>query len=100
QTEWGQNAFSKYLGPDEAAWRAYDTVSLIEDGNKFPALLADQGSADEFLEASLKPHLLEEACKNAGIELTLNMHDGYDHSYYFISSFMADHIAWHAKHLG
>ena len=98
KVEWGQNAFSKYLG-DEASWRAYDTISLIEDGHRVDEVLVDQGSADEFLETGLLPGLLEDACKKAGISLTLNIRDGYDHSYYFISTFMADHIAWHAKRL-
>lgn len=100
QTDWGKNAFTKYLGSDENNWRAYDTVALIEDGNKVPEILVDQGTADEFLETGIRVPLLKAACKDKGIDLTLNMHEGYDHSYYFISSFMADHIAWHAKRLG
>ncbi len=97
-TEWGSNAFSKYLG-DESSWRGYDSVALIEDGNRVNEILVDQGDTDEFLDSGLRPHLLEGACKDAGIALTLRMQDGYDHSYYFISSFMADHIAWHAERL-
>ncbi len=100
QAEWGQNAFSKYLGSDKSSWRAFDTVALIEDGNKVPEILVDQGTADEFLETGIRVPLLEKACSENGVDLTLRMHDGYDHSYYFISSFMADHIAWHAKRLG
>lgn len=96
---WSRPAFEKYLGPDEAAWRAYDSVALIEDGHRVPELLVDQGKADGFLEDGLRPWLLEEACAKAGIRLTLNMRDGYDHSYFFISTFMADHIAWHADRL-
>lgn len=99
-TDWGKNAFTKYLGSDESTWRAYDTVALIEDGNKVQEILVDQGTSDEFLETGIRVPLLEAACKNNGIDLTLRMQDGYDHSYYFISSFMADHIAWHAKRLG
>ncbi|CAN7165713.1 S-formylglutathione hydrolase [Phyllobacterium sp. LjRoot231] len=97
---WSRPAFEKYLGRDEAAWRAYDSVALIEDGHRVPELLVDQGKADGFLEDGLRPWLLEEACEKASIPLTLNMRDGYDHSYFFISTFMADHIAWHAERLG
>lgn len=98
--EWGRNAFSKYLGTDEQTWRANDTVALIEDGHTVPEILVDQGLADEFLEPGLKPERLVAACEGTSISLNLNMREGYDHSYYFISSFMADHIAWHAKRLG
>ncbi|MEO1141214.1 MAG: S-formylglutathione hydrolase [Pseudomonadota bacterium] len=100
QVEWGSNAFTKYLGENTESWKAYDTVQLIKDGNKVSEILVDQGTADEFLESGLRPNLLEEACSSAGIDLTLRMQEGYDHSYYFISSFMADHIAWHAERLG
>lgn len=100
QVEWGRNAFTKYLGSDESTWRAYDSVSLIEDGNTFPEILVDQGAADDFLKSGLLPETLEAAVAKTDSALTLNMRDGYDHSYYFISSFMADHIAWHAKRLG
>jgi S-formylglutathione hydrolase len=96
---WSRPAFEKYLGADEAAWRAYDSVALIEDGHRVPELLVDQGKADGFLDDGLRPWLLEEACEKAGIPLTLNMRDGYDHSYFFISTFMADHIKWHAERL-
>ncbi len=98
-TEWSRGALTSYLGADESTWRAYDAVALIEDGAKPPPLLVDQGSADSFLNDGLRPWLLEGACKAKGIALTLNMREGYDHSYYFISSFMADHIAWHAARL-
>ena len=97
--EWSRPALTKYLGADEAAWRAYDAVALIEDGKRFPEFLVDQGTADSFLTTGLRPELLEAACGKAGIPLTLNMREGYDHSYYFISSFMADHVAWHAERL-
>ena len=100
QVEWGRNAFTKFLGKDEANWRANDAVSLITDGKKVTEILVDQGTNDEFLESGLRPELLEAACVANGITLTLNKQDGYDHSYYFISSFMADHIAWHASKLG
>jgi S-formylglutathione hydrolase len=96
---WSRPALSRYLGDDEAAWRAYDAVSLIEDGHRVKELLVDQGTADSFLDDGLRPWLLAEACKQAGIRLTLNMREGYDHSYHFISTFMADHIAWHAARL-
>ncbi len=96
---WSKPAFEKYLGADEASWRAYDAVALIEDGKRFPEFLVDQGSADGFLEDGLRPWLLDEACKVAGIPLTLNMREGYDHSYFFISTFMDDHLRWHAERL-
>jgi S-formylglutathione hydrolase len=96
---WSKPAFEKYLGTDEKAWRAYDATSLIEDGKRFREFLIDQGGADPFLQDGLKPWIIGEACKKAGIPITLNMREGYDHSYYFISSFMADHIAWHAARL-
>ena len=98
--DWSRPALEKYLGNDELAWRSYDAVALIEDGKRFPELLVDQGAADPFLKTGLRPELLDDACKAAGIPLTLNLREGYDHSYYFISTFMADHIAWHAKRLG
>jgi S-formylglutathione hydrolase len=97
--DWSRPAFTKYLGSDEAAWRAYDTVSLIEDGRRVKELLVDQGTADPFLENGLRPWLLTEPCARAGIDLTLSMREGYDHSYHFISTFMADHVAWHAARL-
>ncbi len=96
---WGEKALGGYIGPDKSAWRQYDACALIEDGARVPALLVDQGSADNFLEEQLKPHLLAEACEKAGIDLTLNLREGYDHSYYFISTFMADHLRWHADRL-
>jgi len=97
--EWSRGALTAYLGPDEALWRAHDAVALIEDGHRFPELLVDQGTADSFLEDGLRPWALEEACKAAGMSLTLRMQEGYDHSYFFISSFMADHLAWHSARL-
>ncbi|HUO54062.1 MAG TPA: alpha/beta hydrolase-fold protein, partial [Rhodoblastus sp.] len=92
-------SLTKYLGPDQKAWRDYDATLLIAGGKRFKEFLVDQGAADPFLQKGLKPWLLEEACKSAGIPLTLNMREGYDHSYYFISTFMADHVAWHAARL-
>ncbi len=96
---WSNEAFKKYLGEDQANWRAFDTVSLIEDGGRFPEFLVDQGGADGFLETGLQPWLLETACANAGLSLTLNMREGYDHSYFFISTFIDDHLRWHATRL-
>ncbi|RIU50150.1 S-formylglutathione hydrolase, partial [Klebsiella pneumoniae] len=75
---WSRPALEKYLGPDEQAWRAYDATLLIEDGHRFPEILVDQGTADGFLDDGLRPWLLEEACRKAGIALTLNMREGYD----------------------
>jgi S-formylglutathione hydrolase len=97
---WGEKALSNYMGPDRSAWRAYDACALIEDGGRLPDLLVDQGTADSFLESQLKPHLLEEACARAGQPLTLRRQEGYDHSYFFISTFIEDHLRWHAKRLG
>ncbi|MFU0507677.1 S-formylglutathione hydrolase [Pseudaminobacter sp. NGMCC 1.201702] len=96
---WSKPAFEKYLGTDEASWRAYDACALIEDGNRFPEFLVDQGKADGFLDDGLRPWLLEAACKKAEIPLTLRMREGYDHSYFFISTFMDDHLRWHAERL-
>ena len=99
QVPWGVKALTGYLGEDRAAWRKHDAVALIEDGARVPALLVDQGDADSFLAEQLKPQLLAEACDRAGIDLTLRMQPGYDHSYYFISTFMEDHLRWHAARL-
>ena len=99
QVPWGEKAFRRYLGPDRAAWRKHDAVALIEDGARVDDLLVDQGTADDFLGQQLRPELLEAACAAAGIPLTLRMQAGYDHSYYFIATFMADHLRWHAARL-
>lgn len=99
QVPWGQKALSGYLGDERDAWRKHDAVALIEDGARAPELLIDVGDADPFLEKELKPELLKDACTVAGIPLTLRMQPGYDHSYYFISTFMADHLSWHAERL-
>ena len=99
QCAWGEKALGGYLGPDREHWRAYDACALIEDGARVPAILVDQGSADSFLEAQLRPELLTAACAGTGIDLTLRMQPGYDHSYYFISTFMADHLRWHAERM-
>lgn len=99
QVPWGEKALGRYLGDDRAAWRRHDATALIEDGARAKALLVDQGEADQFLAEQLRPQLLADACATAGIDLTLRMQPGYDHSYYFISTFMADHLAWHAARL-
>jgi S-formylglutathione hydrolase len=99
QVPWGQKALGGYLGDDRAAWRKHDAVALIEDGARISELLVDVGTADNFLGTELKPELLQKACANAGIDLRLNLREGYDHSYYFISTFMADHLRWHAERL-
>ncbi|MBU6266741.1 MAG: S-formylglutathione hydrolase [Sphingomonadales bacterium] len=93
---WGEKALGGYLGPDRAAWREYDACALIDDGARLPALLVDQGDADGFLADQLRTHLLAEACERAGQPATIRMQPGYDHSYYFIATFMAEHVAWHA----
>jgi S-formylglutathione hydrolase len=100
QVPWGQKALGRYLGEDRSRWRAHDAIALIEDGARLPDLLVDVGDADPFLDKELKPELLESACADAGIPLTLRRQPGYDHSYYFISTFMADHLRWHAERLG
>jgi S-formylglutathione hydrolase len=99
QCPWGEKALGGYLGPDRAAWRAYDACALIADGARVAEILVDQGDADGFLAEQLKPELLADACKAAGIALILRMQPGYDHSYNFISTFMGDHVAWHAERL-
>jgi S-formylglutathione hydrolase len=99
QVPWGQKALTGYLGDDRASWRKHDAVALIESGARVPELLVDVGDADPFIEKELRPELLERACASAGIPLKLRIQPGYDHSYYFISTFMADHLAWHAERL-
>jgi S-formylglutathione hydrolase len=99
QVPWGQKALGGYLGDVPAAWRKHDAVALIEDGARRPELLVDVGDSDTFIEKELRPELLERACAEAGIPLTLRRQPGYDHSYYFISTFMADHLRWHAERL-
>lgn len=97
---WGEKAFGAYLGSDRTAWRAHDAVALIEDGARVPELLVDVGTADPFLEEQLQPDRLVAACDSAGIPLTLGMRDGYDHSYYFVASFMEPHLRWHRARMG
>ena len=99
QVPWGQKAFSAYLGDDRAAWVRHDAVALIAGASERLPLLVDQGEADEFLAGQLRPELLQAACEAAGHPLTLRLQPGYDHSYYFIASFMGDHVAHHASAL-
>ena len=99
QVPWGQKALTGYLGHDRSNWRRHDAVALIEDGARVRDILVDVGTADPFIENELRPELLERSCADAGIPLTLRRQPGYDHSYYFISTFMADHLAWHAERL-
>ncbi len=96
---WGEKALAGYLGPDRDTWREYDACAMINEGTKLPNLLIDQGTGDDFLKDQLKTGLLALACKKAGIPATIRMQEGYDHSYYFIATFMADHIKWHAERL-
>ncbi|GGN61894.1 S-formylglutathione hydrolase [Novosphingobium indicum] len=96
---WGDKALTGYIGPDRAAWREYDACALIEDGARVPDLLVDQGTGDGFLADQLKTYLLSDVCEKAGQPAAIRMQEGYDHSYYFISTFMAEHVAWHAKRL-
>jgi len=99
QVPWGQKALTAYLGTDRTAWRKHDAVALIEDGAHIPEMLVDVGASDPFLQQELRPELLEGACADAGIDLTLRIQVGYDHSYYFVSTFMAEHLRWHAERL-
>ncbi len=96
---WGEKALGGYLGTDREAWREYDACALIEDGARIDGLLVDQGTGDNFLEDQLKTELLVQACESAGIPGEIRMQPGYDHSYYFISTFLAEHVAWHAERL-
>lgn len=97
---WGEKAFAGYLGDDRAAWRAYDATCLLADGRVRDEILVDVGTADDFLDGQLKPDLLEEAASRAGQPLSLRYREGYDHSYYFVATFLPDHLAWHAAKLG
>jgi S-formylglutathione hydrolase len=99
QVPWGQKALGGYLGSNQSAWADYDACALIAGGARLPDLLVDQGEADNFLTEQLKTHLLKEACEATGQPATIRMQPGYDHSYYFISTFMAEHLAWHAARL-
>ncbi len=99
QVPWGEKAFGAYLGDDRAAWRAYDAAALVTDATERLPLLIDQGDADEFLDGQLRPQLLQAACEAAGHPIELRLQPGYDHSYYFIASFIGAHIAHHAQAL-
>jgi S-formylglutathione hydrolase len=100
RSPWGEKALAGYLGSDRASWRAYDATALIEDaGWRGPPILVDQGTADPFIDTQLKPALLEEACRRSEVGLELRMRDGYDHSYFFIATFIEDHLRFHARHL-
>lgn len=99
QCPWGEKAFTGYLGPDRARWREHDAVALLEERGFDKPILVDQGTADSFLQNQLKPELLQAACAKAGVALTLNLREGYDHSYYFIATFMEDHLRHHARAL-
>ena len=97
---WGEKALTGYLGADRALWRDYDASALIESrGWKGPALLVDQGTSDQFLESQLKPELLRDACRRSGVPVDLRLQAGYDHSYFFIASFIEDHLRFHARNL-
>lgn len=96
---WSKGAFETYLGANSDHWRRYDACALVADGHRFPEFLVDQGTADGFLDDGLRPWLFEAACEKAEIPLTLRMQEGYDHSYFFISTFMDDHLRWHADRL-
>ena len=89
-----------YLGPDRAAWREYDAVALIEDGARLPNLLVDQGTAENFLDTQLKTKLLDAACRNVDMPAQIRMQEGYDHSYFFIATFIEEHLRYHAQSLG
>ncbi len=99
QCAWGQKAFNAYLGDDKKTWMPYDACELAKTTEWNKPILVDQGEADDFLEEQLKPHLLEQACREKGIALNLRRQRGYDHSYNFITTFMADHVAFHAEQL-
>ena len=99
QVPWGENAFEAYLGEDRSAWKEWDAVELVATATQRLPLLVDQGAADEFLQSQLRPELLRAACAAAGHPLTLRLHEGYDHSYYFIATFLGDHFAHHAAAL-
>ena len=99
QVPWGEKAFTAYLGEDRASWQAWDAVALIGQAQERLPTLIDQGDADEFLDKQLQPQLLQAAAATAGYPVTVRMQPGYDHSYYFIASFIGEHIAHHARAL-
>lgn len=102
QVPWGHKAFTAYIGEDQNEWKKHDATHLVfvaKNSKSNAQILIDQGTADTFLEEQLKPHLFEKACEAVGQKLTLRMQEGYDHSYFFIQSFIDDHLEWHAKYL-
>lgn len=99
QCAWGEKALSGYLGDDRSTWARHDAVALLQDKGFDKPILVDQGAADGFLENQLKPELLMQACLQARVSLTLNRRDGYDHSYYFIASFIEEHLRYHGDAL-
>ncbi|AVP98263.1 S-formylglutathione hydrolase [Ahniella affigens] len=99
QVPWGRKVFAAYLGPDESTWQAYDACALVANAEAHVPMRIDQGTADEFLHTQLRPELLQAACQRVGYPLDLRMQEGYDHSYYFIASFIGEHIAFHAEAL-
>jgi len=100
QVPWGEKAFGRYLGGDKRAWREYDAVALIEDGARHEHILVDQGTADNFYQEQLRTGLFALACKKAGLQAQIRMQEGYDHSYFFISTFIESHVKWHAERIG
>jgi S-formylglutathione hydrolase len=101
QVPWGVKAFTGYLGADRAAWSDYDATELVKNGRRVAdSIRIDQGTSDKFLVEQLKPELFDAACKAAGQPLDLHMHSGYDHGYFFIQTFIAEHLEWHARRLG
>ncbi|MDD9876133.1 MAG: S-formylglutathione hydrolase [Magnetovibrio sp.] len=100
QVPWGQKALAGYLGEDRQAWSRYDATQLVKDGHRLPSsILIDQGTADDFLEQELRPNLFEDACREAGQPVEIRMQEGYDHSYFFIATFIEDHLRFHARNL-
>ncbi|MBE9013154.1 S-formylglutathione hydrolase [Pseudanabaenaceae cyanobacterium LEGE 13415] len=100
QCAWGEKAFSNYLGQDRSSWRSYDATELVQEGQFPRSILIDQGTSDQFLADQLLPQVFQKACELVGQDLTLRFQEGYDHSYYFIASFIEDHIQFHAEALG
>lgn len=100
EVPWGQKAFRGYLGEDRQTWARYDATQLVRNSQHPTTILIDQGTSDTFLERELKPELFEKACRQSGQALNLRMQEGYDHSYYFIATFVEDHLRHHARHLG
>jgi S-formylglutathione hydrolase len=99
EVPWGQKAFRGYLGDDPSAWAGHDAARLIENGGRLPALLVDQGLEDQFLASQLLPERLEQACASSGQPLQLRRHAGYDHGYFFVATFIGEHVAHHAASL-